>query len=58
VLACCPKHPPDFEAQVHELLSVIAPSGQPEVPGRVNDLLDGLDALLIDERLIIPNPII
>ena len=57
VLACCPKHPPDFEAQVHELLSVIAPSGQPEVPGRVNDLLDGLDALLIDERLIIPNPI-
>ena len=54
VLAYCPKHPPDFETQVHELLSAIAPSGQPDVLGRVNDLLDGLDALLIEEQLITP----
>ena len=54
VLAKCPKHPPDFEAQVYELLSAIAPTGQPDMPGRVNDLLDGLDALLIEEQLITP----
>lgn len=52
VLAYCPKHPPDIEAQVYELLSAIAPTGQPDVLGRVNDLLDELDALLIEEQLI------
>jgi predicted nucleotidyltransferase len=50
VLANCPKHPPEFEAQVHELLSAIATAGQPEVLGRVNELLDGLDALLIEDN--------
>jgi len=54
VLAKCPRHPPEFETQVHELLSAVAPSGQPDVLGRVNDLLDGLDALLSAERLITP----
>jgi hypothetical protein len=54
VLAKCPKHPLDFETQAHELLSAIAPAGQPDVHGRVNDLLDGLDALLIEEQLITP----
>lgn len=51
VLANCPKHPPEFEAQVHELLSAIAAAGQPDVLGRVNELLDGLDALLIEDNL-------
>ncbi len=51
-LETCPKHPPGFQEQVHELLSAIAPAGQPDVPGRVKDLLDGLDALLIEEQLI------
>jgi hypothetical protein len=54
VLAKCSKHPPDFETQVYELLSAIAPTDQSDVPGRVNDLLDGLDALLIEEHLITP----
>jgi hypothetical protein len=54
VLAKCPTHPPGFETQVYELLSAIAPTGRPDVPGCVNDLLDRLDALLIEEQLIIP----
>jgi len=54
VLAKCPKRPPQFETQVRELLSAIAPAGQSDVPGIVNDLLDGLDALLIEEQLMTP----
>jgi len=50
VLANCPKRPPEFEAQVHELLSAIATAGQPDVLGRVNALLDGLDALLAGDN--------
>jgi predicted nucleotidyltransferase len=56
VLATCPKYPPGFQAQAHELLSAIALAGLSDVPGRVSDLLDGLDALLIDEQLIAPEP--
>ena len=52
VLAKCPRRPPDFEAQVYGLLSAVAPAGRTDVLGRVNDLLDGLDALLIEEHLI------
>ncbi|MFZ5523674.1 MAG: DUF4037 domain-containing protein [Pseudomonadota bacterium] len=48
VLAKCPKRPPDFEIQVNELLSASAT----EVPGRIDDLLDSLDDLLIEEQLI------
>ncbi|HSM98086.1 MAG TPA: DUF4037 domain-containing protein [Gallionella sp.] len=54
VLANCPRRPPDFAAQVHGLLSAIAPAGRTDVPARVDDLLDGLDALLVEERLIAP----
>ena len=54
VLAKCQKRPPDFEIQLYELLSAITPANQPDVLGRVNDLLDGLDALLIEEKLITP----
>jgi len=54
VLAKCPKCPPDFEVQVDELLSAIAPTVRSDVLGRVNDLLDNLDALLIEEQLITP----
>jgi predicted nucleotidyltransferase len=49
VLENCAKHPPQFEAQVHGLLSAIAPTGRPDVLGRVNALLDGLDALLVED---------
>jgi hypothetical protein len=54
VLAKCPKYPMEFESQVYVLLSAIAPTGQPDVLGRVNELIDGLDALLIEEQLITP----
>lgn len=54
VLAQCPKRPPDFQRQVYELLRAIAPPAQSGALERVNDLLDGLDALLIAERLIAP----
>ncbi len=52
VLKKCPKRPPDFQKQVNELLLAIAPGGRSGVLERINDLLDGLDALLIAERLI------
>lgn len=52
VLAKCAKHPANFAAQVYELLAAIAPTGQSDVLGRVNDLLDGLDTLLTEEQLI------
>jgi len=54
VLAKCPKHPPDFEARVNELLSAIAPAGQLDALGKVHELLDGLDDLLIEEQLMTP----
>lgn len=54
VLAKCPKRPPDLQKQVNELLRAIAPTGQSAALERVNDLLDGLDTLLIAERLITP----
>lgn len=49
VLKECRQRPPDFEAQVNRLLSAIASSG---VLASVNELLDGLDALLLEEELI------
>ena len=49
VLAKCPKHPPDFQTQVNELLLAIAPTGLSDALEKVEALLDGLDALLIAE---------
>jgi len=54
VLASCPKYPLEIEAQVNGLLSAITYAGQPDVLGLVNDLIDGLDELLIEERLRVP----
>ncbi len=53
VLAKCPKRQPDFQAQLNELLLAIAPTNHSTILEKVNDLLDGLDALLIKEQLII-----
>jgi len=53
-LAHCPKRPPDFQAQVNELLMTVAQTGRSDAIARVNDLLDGLDALLVAEQLISP----
>jgi hypothetical protein len=52
VLAKCPKRPPDVQSQVNELLLAIAPKEESKVLDRVNNLLDGLDTLLLAERLI------
>jgi predicted nucleotidyltransferase len=54
VLAECPKRPPDLQMQVNELLMAIAPAGRADVVEKANDLLDGLDALLVAEGLITP----
>ena len=53
-LANCPKRPPDFQTQVSALLSAISPAGQSDIIARVQDLLDGLDALMIAEQPISP----
>lgn len=52
VLANCPKRPPDFQTQVNELLFAVAPTGHPGAIEKVNDLLEGLDILLLAEGLI------
>ena len=52
VLWKCLRRPLKFQTQVSELLSAVAPTGQLDVLKRANDLLDGLDALLIAEGLI------
>lgn len=52
VLEKCPKRPPNFQSQVDELLRSAVPTDRPDTLGRVNDLLDDLDALLIPEQLI------
>jgi hypothetical protein len=54
VSANCPKRPPHFQRQVHELLLAVAPAGRKDVFEKVNDLLDGLDALQVAEGLITP----
>lgn len=50
VSASCPKRPPGFQTQVHELL-LATPTGGTELLARVHELLDGLDALLVAEEL-------
>lgn len=52
VLTYCPKRPPDVETQLNDLLSAAAPARQSALPGKIGDLLDGLDALLMAEGLI------
>lgn len=52
VVASCPKRPPDIEAQMNDLLSATAPSGQSNLPGKIENLLDSLDDLLTAEGLI------
>lgn len=52
VLKKCPKRPPDFKSQLNDLLLAIAPASHLAVLEKINDLLDDLDALLIEERLI------
>ncbi|MBI5889803.1 MAG: DUF4037 domain-containing protein [Nitrosomonadales bacterium] len=54
VLAKCPKRPPEFQRQVEEVLQVVSGSGRPDALARINGLLDGIDALLIAERLLAP----
>ena len=52
VIAACPKRPADFQAAVEALLRAAAPSGHAELLTRLHELLDGLDALLLDEGLL------
>lgn len=52
VLAKCPKHPPEIRMQIDELLSAIGTNDRPNLLKSVNDLLDGLDVLLVAEGLI------
>jgi hypothetical protein len=52
VLAKCPKRPPEVEAQINELLSAVGTNDRSKLLKSVNDLLDGLDALLVAEGLI------
>jgi hypothetical protein len=54
VLTSCPKRPPDFQTQVTALLSAVSPAGQADIISQVNNLLDGLDDLLIAEQLLPP----
>jgi len=54
VQAKCSKCPPDFEEQIQDLFSAMAPMNRQNVLARINDLLDGLDELLIKEQLIMP----
>lgn len=53
-LAKCAKRPAQIEAQVKGLLSAIAQNERPFLLQRVNELLDGLDTLLVGEDLIAP----
>jgi hypothetical protein len=52
VSANCAQRPPHFQTQVNELLLAVAPAGRTDVFDKVNDLLDGLDDLLVAEGLI------
>jgi hypothetical protein len=48
----CPKRPPQIEVQVNTLLASIAETSQPMLLQRVNELLDGLDVLLVAEGMM------
>jgi hypothetical protein len=50
----CPKRPPEFDAQVMRLLSAVVPTNRSDVLAKINNLLDGLDDLLVAEGLITP----
>lgn len=52
VLEHCQKRPPDLRMQVNGLLQAAAPSDCADALGKVNGLLDSLDALLVAEGLI------
>ncbi len=52
VVNICSKHPADFQTHINEMLRSIASTGKSDLIARVNDLLDGLDTLLMEEQLI------
>ena len=52
VLAKCPKRPPKFDMQVYKLLSATALTNQSDLLAAAKDLLDNLDELLINEKLL------
>jgi hypothetical protein len=52
VLAKCPKRPPEFQLRINELLSAIGNNDRSNILFSVNELLDGLDALLMAEGLL------
>jgi hypothetical protein len=52
VLAKCPKHPPEIKLQIDELLSSVGTHDRSNLLKCANDLLDGLDTLLVAEGLI------
>jgi predicted nucleotidyltransferase len=51
VLANCPKRPANFQKQINELVSAVASPDKSNMFRSINDLLDGLDALLATEGL-------
>jgi hypothetical protein len=51
-LAKCPRRPPQIQIHVHGLVTSIADATQPILLQRVNELLDGLESLLVSEGLI------
>jgi hypothetical protein len=53
-LASCSKRPPDLQKNVTAVLSAIPVAAQHDLIPRLNALLDGLDELLIEERLLPP----
>ncbi len=52
VSANCPKRPPEFQRQVHEVLRSVASCNETELLARLQELLDGLDRLLLAEGLM------
>lgn len=52
VLEKCPRHPPDLQARVEELLHAAEPSRCTDMLGCVDRLLDDLDQLLLENGLI------
>lgn len=56
VLTACPKRPPNFHVALEALLKAAAPGNHAELPQRVHEFLDGLDALLLEEGLLDATP--
>jgi hypothetical protein len=52
VVNICSKFPADFQTHINEILRAVALVDKSDLIARVNDLLDGLDTLLMGEQLI------